>query len=479
MVKNRLFSKMIVIYFCIIISTLMMLGVLLSFLLNNYLIYNKQMEMLVKASDIASLVKPFLVEKHNPADLIGLLNRADKNLGTEIWVIDRRGAVIAASADQKIHEGDLVEPDDIAQMQQGRVSIRQGKSHVYGETVLWVTVPVKSGENVIGGIIMYAPIMGITQTMQNVKNLFIYSAVVSIIFSTIVVYFLSKYVTGPLQEINRVAKQLARGDFSERVGITRNDEIGDLGRSFNYMADEIEKQEKMRRGFVADVSHELRSPLTNIQGFLEAMIDGKDKTAEDRTRYLSIIHKETVRLTGLVNELLDLSRLESGIVPMEKQPVDLTEIARVAAAKAGRVMADKGVKLSLDLPAHEVVAPGNRDRLEQVLTNLLDNAGRYSPGGEEITVRVKESAGRAVVTVADNGPGIPAEDLPYIWERFYKVDKARCRETGGTGLGLAIVRQIIESLGGQVQVQSEEGRGTEIGFALPLSADTGGSASVV
>ncbi|MHB9095164.1 MAG: histidine kinase dimerization/phospho-acceptor domain-containing protein, partial [Eubacteriales bacterium] len=320
MIRSRLFTKMVVTYFCIIMSTLTMLGVLLSFLLNNYLIYNKQMEMLVKSTDISNLVKVFLVEKRDPGELVALLNLADKKLGTEIWVIDRTGGVIADSADQKMHEGDLVEPSDITDLQQGKVSIRRGKSPVYNETVLWVIVPVHDNGGVIGGVIMYSPILGITQTMIKVRNLFIYSAVVSIMFSTVVVYFLSKYVTGPLQDMNRVAKQLACGNLTERVNIKQGDEIGDLGEAFNQMAGQIEKQEKMRRDFVADVSHELRSPLTNVQGYIEAMIDGKDRTSEDRSRYLGILHKETLRLTRLVNDLLDLSRLESGILPIEKRP---------------------------------------------------------------------------------------------------------------------------------------------------------------
>lgn len=227
MIKNRLFIKILVTYLCIIISTLAMLGVLLSFLLNNFFIYNKQMEMRVKANDITKLVKPFLVNKRDPAELIGLLNLADRNLGTEIWVIDPKGFVIAAAADQEAHEGNLVDAADIRDMQQGKVSIRKGKSQLYDETVLWVITPVVEENNrVIGGVIMYSPIIGIAQTMLKVRNLFIYSAVVSILFSTVVVYFLSRYVTGPLQKINRVAKQLASGNLAERVSVKQGMKSG-------------------------------------------------------------------------------------------------------------------------------------------------------------------------------------------------------------------------------------------------------------
>ncbi len=470
MIKKRLFIKILVTYLCIIISTLTMLGILLSFLLNNFFIYNKQMEMLVKANDINKLVQPFLVKKRDPGELIRLLNSADRNLGTEIWVIDPNGFVIAAAADQKAHEGNLVGADDILEMQQGKVSIRKGKSQLYDETVLWVITPVQENNRVIGGIIMYSPIIGITQTMTKVKNLFIYSAVVSILFSAVVVYFFSRYLTGPLQEMNRVAKQLASGNLAERVSVKQGDEIGDLGMAFNHMASEIQKNEKVRRDFLADVSHELRSPLTSIQGFVEAMIDGKDKTPEQRQKYLGIIHDESLRLARLVNELLDLSKIESGTVEIAREPVDMTEIVQDVITKAKAVVNDKKIKLYRENPGRSVMVMGNRDRLGQVMTNLLANACRFAPSGSEIGVIISENAADVKVTVRDEGEGIPEAELPYIWERFYKVDKARSRGQGGTGLGLAIVKHIIQSLGGRVFASSSNTSRTEIGFILPKAA---------
>ena len=467
MIKNRLFIKILVTYLCIIISTLAMLGVLLSFLLNNYFIYNKQMEMLVKANDINKLVKPFLVNKRDPGELIRLLNSADKNLGTEIWVIDPRGFVIAAAADQKSHEGNLIDSSDILEMQQGRVSIRQGTSKLYDETVLWVITPVQTDEQVIGGIIMYSPIIGITQMMNKVKNLFIYSAVVAILFSVIVVYFLSRYVTSPLQQMNRVTKQLASGDLGKRVSIKQGDEIGDLGESFNYMASQIQKQEKMRRDFLADISHELRSPLTNIQGFIEAMMDGKDKTPEHRKRYLGILHEETLRLARLVKELLDLSRIESGTVEIAREPIDIAAIIKDSVIKLNTTGSDKQTEVQTELPGYEVIIRGNSDRLEQVMTNLLDNAFRFAPSGSVITISLIDYKDNILVTVKDEGEGIPEDELPYIWERFYKIDKSRTRQNRGTGLGLAIVKHIITAMGGRVTANSCYGHGTEIGFILP------------
>lgn len=468
MPKSRLFIKMMLIYFFIAVSTLAMLGILLSFMLNNYLIYNKKMEMMVKANDISNLVKPYLVEKRDPSELINMLNLADKNLGTEIWVIDSKGYVIAASANQKSHEGNIIHPSDIIQMQEGKVSVRQGKSRIYEETVLWVIIPVQSQEKVIGGVIVYSPIIGITQTMSKVSNLFIYSAIVSMMFSAAVIYLLSKYMTDPLLEMNRVVKLLAGGKLEERVWVRPGDEIGDLGEAFNFMADRIEKNEKMRREFVADVSHELRSPLSNIQGYIEAMMDGKDKTPEDRSRYLGIVHKETMRLSRLVNELLDLSRLESGPQNINNSSVEIVRVVKNSFTKFRHLFDEKGILTGLIVPEGEYEVMGNTDRLEQVLYNLFDNAMRFSAPGQKVTVRIETHQGEVSITVTDEGQGIPEEDLPHIWERFYKVDKARCREQGGTGLGLAIVKQTVQTMGGRVKAASRVGQGTEIGFILPV-----------
>ncbi len=467
--RVRLFIKMIVLYFCIVISTLTMLGVLLSFLINNYFLFNKQMEMITKASNISNLVKPYLIDNRYPGTVVSLLNGAEKNLGTEIWIIDPTGRTVAAASKAREHEGDFIDARDIKAMNSGKTSVRKGKSKLFDETALWVVTPIEHNNKIIGGTIMFSPIIGITQTTEKVRNLFIYSALVSTIFATIVVHFMAKYVTSPLREINKLSKHLAKGDFSKRVRVPQNDEIGDLAEAFNHMASQIEKQEKLRRDFVADVSHELRSPLSNIQGFIEAMIDRKDKTPEDRARYLNIIHKETIRLSRLVNELLYLSRIESGPPETGTAPVNLINVIEHSIQKFKPSAEEKNQNIQLaNLPDDEIFVNGNYDRLEQVITNLLDNANRYSPINSDITITVEKSDDTVVVLVKDMGEGIPAEELPLIWERFYKVDKARNRQHGGTGLGLAIVRQIIESHCGTVKVDSKIGNGTQIGFVLPL-----------
>ncbi|MFZ5640481.1 MAG: ATP-binding protein [Bacillota bacterium] len=468
MMKGRLFTKLMLTYTAVIVAVLTVLGFLLPFLLNNYFIYNKKTELIVKGSNIVNLIRPLLVEKRDPAMLVNLLNSADRNMGAEVWIIDRNGSVITASANHLRHEGDTLEPRDIENLRQGKTSIREGESQFYNEKVLWAVLPVQNRGEVIGGVILYSPVMGISLTMAKVKNLFIYSAVVSIIFASLIAYFFSRSVSRPLQEMNLVAHRVAEGRFDERVDVCSGDEIGQLGHSFNFMAGQIERHEKMRREFVANVSHELRSPLTSVQGFIEALMDGKDKTPEDRKRYLDIVHTETMRLIRLVNELLDLSRVEEGIVRLKLKEVDLAGVIDNVLKKYRPVLEERSIRVIKKLPPSLPELKGDGDRIQQVLNNLLDNAIRYSENDTEIVIAVEDSAGNVKITVEDHGKGIPEEELPYVWDRFYKVDKARSRNAEGTGLGLAIARQIVEQHGGRVEAESIPLQGSKFSFSLPM-----------
>ncbi len=468
MIKSRLFSKLMLTYIFVIAAVLTVLGLLLPFLLNNYFIYNKQTELIVKGNNIVELIKPLLLEKRDPAMLVNLLNSADRNMGAEVWVIDRTGSVITASADHLRHEGDTLEQKDIENLQRGQISVREGVSHFYNETVLSVVLPVKNRGQVIGGVILYSPVIGIDLTMTKVQNLFIYSAVVSILFATLVAYFFSKSVSQPLQEMNRVAHRVAEGKFDVRVKARSNDEIGELGRSFNFMATQIEHHENMRREFVANVSHELRSPLTSMQGFIEAMLDGKDKTPVARKRYLDIVHDETMRLIRLVNELLDLSRIEAGIVRLKTEGLDLANIIEIVLKKHRPALMERNLQVIQKITSQIPEVKGDADRIQQVMNNLLDNAIRFSANNGKIIITVTNEADGVKISVEDQGQGIPAEELPYIWDRFYKVDKARTRETEGTGLGLAIARRIVEQHGGKVEAVSIPNMGSKFTFSIPL-----------
>ncbi|WP_274434067.1 sensor histidine kinase [Alicyclobacillus sp. ALC3] len=232
---------------------------------------------------------------------------------------------------------------------------------------------------------------------------------------------------------------------------------------------EERRLDRLRKDFIANVSHELRTPLSMMQGYTEALLDEFGDDPEQRRELTAIIHDETLRMRRLVNSLLDLAQLESGQFQMNFADTDLAALVRWVTRKFYTLAHDRGIRLKVEVPDEAVVVQGDADRLEQVFTNLIDNALRHTQDGGTVTVDVSHSERYANVRVADTGTGIPEEDLPYIWERFYKADKARTRKDAGIGLGLPITRHIVLEHHGDVIVESELSRGTRFTVALPLS----------
>ena len=269
----------------------------------------------------------------------------------------------------------------------------------------------------------------------------------------------------PLREIGSGARRIARGEYSARIPRTGPEEIVSLANSFNQMAAALEEQERVRREFIANAAHELRTPLTNLKGYLEALRDGV--TPPDRATFESLLD-EAERLVRLSRSLDTLAEGDSGAPPALVE-LDLVRAIRAAVELAGPTLRGAGLELVLELPTR-LPARGDPDGLAQVLANLLQNAGRYTPAGGRVTVRAEARPGDALVSVLNTGPGIPAADLPHVFERFYRVEKSRDAARGGAGIGLAIVRQLVEAAGGRVGAESEGGQ-TRIWFSLPAAGD--------
>ena len=268
----------------------------------------------------------------------------------------------------------------------------------------------------------------------------------------------------PLKELTAATEGIAAGDLESRVKVRSKDELGRLGESFNKMADSLKRSEGLRRRMIADVAHELRTPLTVIRGQLEALRDGVFSPTPDK---LEELDEEALLLDRLVEDLHELALAEAGELRLERGPTDLGRlITRLAARVQGR-LAEQGVELGLALPEGLPKLDLDSDRIEQVLHNLLSNAGRYTPRGGKITVAVEDRPAEVLISVSDTGRGIPPEELPRIFERFYRGEQSRSRRSGGAGLGLAIAKQLVEAHGGRIWAASEVDRGTTVCFTLP------------
>lgn len=275
----------------------------------------------------------------------------------------------------------------------------------------------------------------------------------------------ARQIIAPLQALARASRRIGRGDLDQDVPVEGDDELAEVAQTFNAMAADLRRAEETRRQLLADVAHELGTPLAVLQANLEGMLDG---VIAARPQHLASLHTQTQILTRLVRDLRDLSSLQEGQLPLDRRSMDLDALVREVAEMSRPVAAAKGVTLQV-AAGIPITVTADRERIAQVLHNLLANALRYTDAGGLVRVAATRTDGEARVEVGDTGSGIPPEDLPRVFERFHRVDRSRSRATGGAGLGLTIVKYLVEAHGGRVWVRSELGRGTTFGFALPAT----------
>lgn len=282
---------------------------------------------------------------------------------------------------------------------------------------------------------------------------------------------LMRQITLPLSQLTRAAQRIAAGDLSARAPVRSNDEIGELTRVFNRMAASLEAQETLRRNLMADVAHELRTPLAGVQGAIEAMLDG---VFPADAQNLEALHAETLLLSRLVDDLRTLANAEAGQLRLEPSRIDLAEVSRALVNALHPRAQERHISLRVEAPSQPVWVEADASRIQQILHNLLDNAFRHTPDHGAIVVRLCVGQGHVILTVTDDGAGISAEDLPHVFDRFYRGDPSRSRTTGGAGLGLAIVRKLVEAHGGHIWVDSPapgSDRGAEFGVWLPVKGN--------
>jgi signal transduction histidine kinase len=280
--------------------------------------------------------------------------------------------------------------------------------------------------------------------------------------------FVSTRIVTPIQRLLAASRRIASGHYAERVPAADSDELGALAAQFNSMAAELEAAERRRVALIGDVAHELRTPLATIEGYTEGLLDG---VVAPGAQTWALLHDEAGRLRRLVQELQELSRAEARQLPLQLRPCSPAELVDQAVRRIGAQFAEKGVTLTPDVPAKLPAVQGDADRIIQVLINLLGNALRYTPAGGAVQVCAEQQQDTVTFHVADSGIGIAPEHLPHLFERFYRVDKARSRALGGSGIGLTISRAIVEAHDGQIWAASAgQGQGATFSFSLPIAA---------
>jgi two-component system sensor histidine kinase BaeS len=295
----------------------------------------------------------------------------------------------------------------------------------------------------------------------------IWAGAAGLILGGLLSYLLTRRVLSPLSRVIEVTRSLAAGDYAARVTINSTDEIGELGQAFNRMAQSLQQIERLRRTMLIDVAHELRTPLTNIRGYLEALKDG---VVQPSGELVASLHDETLRLAKLVEDLLQLARAEAAAQTLERDTVFLEDLIGQARELFRARFDAKRIRVDLQLPQERHPVEVDPHKVAQAIHNLVDNAHAYTPEAGWVQLRLEREDGTARFTCANTGQGIPAADLPFVFERLYRADRSRSRDRGGSGLGLAIVKELVVAHGGTVGAASEHGT-TTVWFTLPAHTE--------
>jgi len=370
-----------------------------------------------------------------------------------------------------VHHHSLISEGDRQTLLDGKTVTKIGYEEHFDRNIMGVVIPVLENKKLVGIVYSYIPLKSIKDLIYDMGLILAPLAIAMILITIWVGRKIIIAITKPLSQMERVANHLATGDFSERITVSSEDEIGRLGKAFNKMANSLETEDVKRKEFLANVSHELRTPLSYIKGYSEAILDGVAKGAQQE-KVTQLIHKEAGRMQRLVHDLLDLAQLEGEHFPLKKQPIVFSQLIEDVLDTYEIKFIEKEIHISTNLNP-EVIVMIDEDRMQQVLHNVLDNAIRYTNQKGNIVITLEQIDDYCELKIKDTGIGIDIEHLENLGERFYRVDKARSRQHGGTGLGLAIVKQIVHIHGGQWKIESEKDKGTTVIIKLNVQ-DEGG-----
>lgn len=392
-------------------------------------------------------------------------------MNTKIEVIDTSGKIIIDSNDSEaLMNGTTIEGFNISDFG-SKYYVINNFYHTFAEDYLTVFAPITSNYKVRGYVLIHKPIADISSYGYQLLNVVYVTLIFVFLLAFIILLLFSLLIYRPIRKITKVSDAYINGDFSQKINIHTRDELGHLAETFDYMANELNTLEDDQRKFVSNVSHDFRSPLTSIKGYVEAILDGTIPY-EMQNKYLNIILFETERLNKLTSSLLELNKYGShGKTILYMSSFDINYIIRMTALTFEGICQEKHISIELILSGQTLYVMADMAKIQQVIYNLTDNAIKFSSQDSSIAIETTEKNDKVFVSVKDTGIGIPKDNLKKIWERFYKTDVSRGKDKRGTGLGLSIVKEIIQAHGENINVISTEGVGTEFIFTLSLSKE--------
>lgn len=470
---HKLLLRMSVNFMTVLVIVMMVLGALISrFMWVNEL--NSGVEsMKADAQAIAQNYEYLNSWQISTKVFIERINDAAQD--SSIWLLDRNGLQLNITGLDK-NTPNLTDDDVRACLQTvlqsaEPVVFQAGFDSYFGKNpVITVAMPLSLRGEAVGAVFIHKKLELINTGFLPLFHELWLAAMIAGALGLVLTAYTAVRITRPLTELANAAKRLAQGDMSVKVRVYADDEIGEVSRAFNSMVDALQTMEEQRKGFVANVSHELRSPITSIAGYLQGMLDGTIPQ-EEHQKYMQVVYDETQRLTRLIRDLLDLSRIESGNVPMNPVDFNLNELMRRVLIKYEGRLEEKNMEVEAEFADEPCLVHADMDRIEQVVSNLVDNAIKFCGQYGKLTLETRWEGAECVVTVADDGAGIDEKDLPHVFDRFYTVDKAHTAGKG-TGLGLSICKQILLQHGHDITVESVKGEGTRFAFQLDRAKES-------
>ena len=457
------------------LTALLLVGVSFQILVRNYLTRQAVESLENDASIISSLAAAYYAEgSMSSQSFLVNLSIASQVSDADAVICDAAGRLVLCSDSPMgcSHQGLVIESSYLQQVIESGKTVSTGRiDGLYSDVRQVVAVPITdSWGRAVGIVIVSTPMTQTLALLDRMADIYIFVSLLVLVVSVILIVILARRVSDPLREMAQAASAFGHGKLDARVRVddTYPEEIRELALSFNNMASSLQKSEYQRQEFVANVSHELKTPMTTISGFLDGMLDGMIPQEKHR-QYMSMVSDETKRLSRLVRSMLDISRLQDQqVIPEEsKSRFDLCECAgRVLISFEQKINA-KGVEVQVELPEYPVFTVANPDYITQVIYNLVDNAVKFCPAGGTLGLTIKPGGKKVYMTVFNDGPTIPPEELSMVFDRFHKLDKSRNRNGDGWGLGLYIVKTIIMRHGEDISVSSRDSR-TEFTFTLPM-----------
>ncbi|MDI9506143.1 MAG: HAMP domain-containing histidine kinase [Clostridiales bacterium] len=473
---NRLFWRLLWAFLLTLLVTAAVMSLLMVMMVRQERSLALENELQVQARDVAKMLEESddSLFRRWDSGLSNTLNWKIREIretyGAEVWLVSS-GRRVWVLGDTHFDQEQISDPGVVEQVDRvlsGEEIRVQGMIPQLGPYIVTVGVPWRNGRGwVSGAVLLHISTQSLVVDYSDIIADAVLAAAGAMLLGVVLACIIARTQSAPLRQIQRALIDFSQGRMDTRVSIRGDRELEELAEAFNQMAEDLANLERSRRSFVANVSHELRSPLTCIRGYAEGMLDGTIEEA-DHHKYLGVVRDESKRLTTLVNDLLDLSRMESGVA-LKREKFDLCELLRQELITFEGSISKKDIEVEVELPEEPLIVNADPGGIRQLMTNLLDNAVKFTPRGGRMGLRLVPEGRLCRVEVYNSGPGIPPEDLPHIFERFYKVDKAHTPGEG-TGLGLAIVQKILEQHGQKIRV-SEAGGFTTFSFRLALAED--------